>query len=86
MVTDVGDSAPGDSAGDGSEGPVLAVGDPENDRLGVAGGDVEVQAAVTTSSATSGTPAPRDDRMQRHAIKPEREAREARVSASWPGE
>ena len=80
ILTDVGDSpegdsTPGESTGDGSEGPVLAVGDPEIDRLGVAGGDVEVQAAVTTSNATSGTTDAGGDRMQRHAIKPEREAR-----------
>jgi hypothetical protein len=66
MVMDVGaspdgDSAPGDPEGDGSDGPVLAVGDPGIDGLGVAGGDVEVHADITRSNAIRGTADARRD-------------------------
>jgi hypothetical protein len=69
MVMDVraspeGDSAPGDSEGEGSDGPVLPVGDPETDALGVVDGDVEVHAEITSSNAISGTDGARGDPIQ----------------------
>jgi len=56
-----GDSAPGDSDGAGPDGPVLPVGGPEIDALGVVGGDVEVHAEMTSSKAISGTAGARDE-------------------------
>jgi len=65
MAMDVGASTEGDpagdSVGDGSDGPVLAFGDPEIDRLGGAGGDVEVHAETTRSNAISGNDGARGD-------------------------
>ena len=56
-----GASAPGDSEAGGPDGPVLGVTDPEIDGLGVAGGDVEVHAANTRSTAISGAADARAD-------------------------
>lgn len=56
-----GDSAPGDPDGDGPDGPVLAVGEPGIDGLGVARGDVEVHAEITRTNAINGTPDARGD-------------------------
>ncbi len=55
-----GDSAPGDSEDEGPAGPVLPVGDPVIDGSGVADGDVEVHAEMTSSNAISGTAGARD--------------------------
>jgi hypothetical protein len=87
MVRDVGaspegDSAPGDPGGDGPEGPVLVVGDPGIDGLGVAGGDVEVHADITRSNAISGTADARRDAIPGTLSSPDRmPGNEARVDA-----
>lgn len=77
MVMDVsaspdGDSAPGDPDGEGPKEPVIAVGDPGTDGLGVAGGDVEVHAHITRSNAISGTADARRDAIPGTLSSPDR--------------